>query len=486
MEGGLLVRDEVEHTVACHDVHAGVRKGNLGRVPFRDRYVGQTHPLDVRSRLLNHRGREIQANDPASGPGKERRVEDIRTRSRADVEDRVPGSDRLRSERIADAGEGFDRRLRKFLQVLIRVPDEPEGFEAEREVVCLAGLSGDLRVQILNRGRDDGRKVRHDFDPRFGRHMRNLHDFQRKLVQRKLPGRPERRARPFKSVQDAGLLQTNEASIRVVFADPEHLRDLVDRSEVSVLLQVLQDVGGGPLREARPESVDHFLERPRREDLALRLGLPSGRHDEREEVRSRPLHHPAVLLEGRFDLRGVEISRKPSPIESDRPPKPKQGLLGSRCGLDLEGLHHPTKELLRLVLILNLRGLEGEAGGIGAPDPALPEVSRIERILEQGHRLPDPLNRGGFVDGILFHPRVEILTHPADAVFDLEAISVNLPQPLEDRFQPPAPPTPRIGEMDDLHVGRGLSWHQETSQRTISAGNLEADRCPPRRIILEG
>src|SRR5437016_762689 len=39
-EGGLFVRDEVEHTVACHDVHAGVRKGNFGRVPFHDRYVG--------------------------------------------------------------------------------------------------------------------------------------------------------------------------------------------------------------------------------------------------------------------------------------------------------------------------------------------------------------------------------------------------------------------------------------------------------------
>src|SRR5204862_6236764 len=80
--------------------------------------------------------------------------------------------------------------------------------------------------------------------------------------------------------------------------------------------------------------------------------------------------------------------------------------------------------------------------------------------------------------GILLHPRVEILTHPAHAIFDLEAISVDLPQPLEDRFEPPAPPAPRIGEMDDLHVGRGLSRHQETSQRAISAGDLEADRCP--------
>src|SRR5207253_9705486 len=141
------------------------------------------------------------------------------------------------------------------------------------------------------------------------------------------PGRPERRARTYRSVQDAGLLQTNEPAIRVVLADPEDLRDLVDRSEVSVLLQVLQDVGGGPLREARHESVDHFLEGPRREDLALRLGLASGRHDEREEVRPRPLHHPAVVLEGRFDLRGVAISRKPSAIESDRPPKPKHGLI---------------------------------------------------------------------------------------------------------------------------------------------------------------
>ena len=308
--------------------------------------------------------------------------------------------------------------------------------------------------------------------------MRNLHDFERKLVQRKLSGGPERRARPFKSVQDPGLLQTNEASIRVVFADPEHLRNLVARSEVSVLLHVLQDVGGGPLREARPESVDHFLERPRREDLALRLARPSGRHDERKEVRPRPLHGPAVLLESRFDFLGVEILREPSPIESNRPPNPKQGLLGSRRGLDLEDLHHATEELLRLVLVLTLRGLEGEAGGIGAPDPALPEVLRIERIFEQRHGLPDPINRRGLIDGILLHPRVEILTHPAHAIFDLEAISVDLPQPLEDRFEPPAPPAPRIGEMDDLHVGRGLSRHQETSQRTISAGNLEADRCP--------
>src|SRR5439155_667283 len=107
--------------------------------------------------------------------------------------------------------------------------------------------------------------------------------------------------------------------------------------------------GGGPLPPARPESVDHFLERPRREDLALRLARPSGRHDERKEVRPRPLHGPAVLLESRFDFLGVEILREPSPIESNRPPNPKQGLLGSRRGLDLEDLHHATEELLRLV-----------------------------------------------------------------------------------------------------------------------------------------
>ena len=86
--------------------------------------------------------------------------------------------------------------------------------------------------------------------------MRDFHDVQRELLHSKLAGRPEPRTRPFESVQEAGLLQTDEASIRVVLADPEHLRDLVDRSEVSVLLQILRmSVGALFARPGRDRSI---------------------------------------------------------------------------------------------------------------------------------------------------------------------------------------------------------------------------------------
>src|SRR2546422_8906219 len=86
-ERGGLVRHEVQDSVARDHVGARIGEWDPCCVPLEDLHVLRTHPLDVRTRLRDHRGRDVEPIDLPRSPGLEGRIQHIRPGAGSDVED---------------------------------------------------------------------------------------------------------------------------------------------------------------------------------------------------------------------------------------------------------------------------------------------------------------------------------------------------------------------------------------------------------------
>src|SRR3989475_12178605 len=127
-----------------------------------------------------------------------------------------------------------------------------------------------------------------------------------------------------------------------------------------------------------------------------------------------------------------------------------EGIIRGGKTFQPEGFHHPPEVFRRLVLGLQRRRLERLAGRERALDLTSEVVIGLHRHVGQRDGLENPVDRTPFVDAVFPHPRLQALELASHLVRDLHVVTVDLSQPLKDRFQPPGPPAPRIREVDDL------------------------------------
>src|SRR2546422_5732597 len=164
-------------------------------------------------------------------------------------------------------------------------------------------------------------------------------------------------------------------------------------------------------------------------------------------------------------------------VEPDLRAQFHEGVIRSAETFEPEGFHHPTEVFRRLVLRLQRRRLERLACRKGALDLASEVVIGLHRHVHQRDRFENPVDRAPFVDPVFLHPPLQALEFAAHPVGDLHVVTVDLPQTLKDRLQPPGPPAPRVREVDDLDR-RGppspappFFWSRGWDQKTHTTGS---------------
>src|SRR5947208_6480059 len=341
----------------------------------------------------------------------------------------------------------------------------------------------DLRIQGLDRCRDDRREVRHRLDLNFRRHVRDLYDLKRQLL------RPCSLPLPcFDSVeavtrQESRSLQRGEPPFGVFARNPEDGGDFVGGRQVLVVVQVLQDVRRAPLRKPGREPVDDLFERFRSERRAFHFHVSfTITDDEGVEVRMLPQHLLTIPLERLLHRVRRNVLSKSVFVEANLRAQFHEGIIRGGETFEPEGFHHPTEEFRRLVPGLQLRRRERLACGERALDLASEVVIGLHRHVRQRDGFENPVDRAPLVDSVFLHPSLQGFELATHFVRDLYVVTVDLSQTLKDRLQPPGPPAPRIREVDDLdrraltlrcrRFHRSATWYQESRTTNHTAGGL--------------
>src|SRR2546428_40127 len=251
--------------------------------------------------------------------------------------------------------------------------------------------------------------------------------------------------------QESGSLQLGEPHFGVFARNPEDGCDFLDRRQVLVMLQVLQDVRRAPLRKSGRELVDDLFERSCADRRAFHFHVSFTIFDEeRVEVRMMPQHLLTIPLERLLHRVRMHFLSKPVFVEPNLGSQFHEGVIRGGETFEPEAFHHPTEVFRRLVLRLQLRRLERLACRERALDTASEVVIGPHRHARQRDGFENPVDRAPFVDAVFHHPPLQALEFATHLVRDLYVVTVDLSQTLKDRLQPPGPPAPRICEVDDL------------------------------------